>query len=242
MKPSEKKASALPPVAPSVGMPPWRRLMAEALTITASILLALAVNAWWDGRKDRAEEHRALLRARDEFAVNTRLLEESRQARIRILAAADTFMKIAIEPATSGARVRVPGLVLGQVLSWHTFDPLNGNITSLIASGTLRLIRSDSLRILIASWPDLARDLNEDEDIDRAVVQEQLLPAMFGGIAPAPAYERGHRPDTELVVSWSAYNLVNRRRISCLEIIDDMNAAEAHIARIRSLIETELGR
>ena len=39
---------------------PWKRFAAEALVIVVSILLALAADAWWDGRNNEARERLAL--------------------------------------------------------------------------------------------------------------------------------------------------------------------------------------
>ena len=39
---------------------PWKRFTAEALVIVVSILLALAADAWWDGRNNEARERLAL--------------------------------------------------------------------------------------------------------------------------------------------------------------------------------------
>ena len=39
---------------------PWKRFAAEAFVIVVSILLALAADAWWDGRNNEARERLAL--------------------------------------------------------------------------------------------------------------------------------------------------------------------------------------
>jgi hypothetical protein len=36
-----------------LGMP-WPRLFAEGVVICASVIIALAADAWWDGREDEA--------------------------------------------------------------------------------------------------------------------------------------------------------------------------------------------
>jgi len=38
---------------------PWKRLVLEATAIVASILLAFAIDAWWDERQDRKEANAA---------------------------------------------------------------------------------------------------------------------------------------------------------------------------------------
>ncbi len=35
---------------------PWLRILVEGVVIVGSILLAFAIDAWWDGRQDRTQE------------------------------------------------------------------------------------------------------------------------------------------------------------------------------------------
>jgi hypothetical protein len=219
---------------------PPRRLLAEGATIMTSILLALAVNAWWDNHKERVSEHEFLVRAAEEFAENDRLVTAAVKARREIMAAADSFLNLAAGPTEAGAAVVVPGATLGQLLTWYTLDPVNANTASLIESGELRQIRDDSLRILIASWPDVIRDVNEDEVVDRDLLQTQLLPQLYPNMPPVPAYGLGGRPDTRMQVTRYGYNLVNRRRVAALQIISDLEEASRRVTRIRGLIEKNL--
>ena len=46
---------------------PWTRLIAESIAIVGSILLAFAIDAWWDKLQDTAEERRILVGLSDEF-------------------------------------------------------------------------------------------------------------------------------------------------------------------------------
>ena len=55
---------------------PWKRLSVEAAAIVASILLAFAIDAWWDHRNDLIVEDEILRDLEDEFIMNReRLLE-----------------------------------------------------------------------------------------------------------------------------------------------------------------------
>ena len=47
---------------------PWGRILAEGAAIVVSILLAFAIDAWWDNRKERFEEHQILLGLEAEFS------------------------------------------------------------------------------------------------------------------------------------------------------------------------------
>ena len=46
---------------------PWKRLVAEAAAIVLSILLAFAIDAWWDDRGERRAEQLLLQRLKADF-------------------------------------------------------------------------------------------------------------------------------------------------------------------------------
>ena len=47
---------------------PWKRLLAEATAIVLSILLAFAIDAWWEDRGDRQAEKLLLHRLKADFS------------------------------------------------------------------------------------------------------------------------------------------------------------------------------
>ena len=55
-------------------MHPWKRIAVEAATIVASILLAIAIDAWWQNRQVRVDEQEVLVGLRAEFAANRETL------------------------------------------------------------------------------------------------------------------------------------------------------------------------
>ena len=46
----------------------WKRIAVEAAAIVVSILLAFAIDAWWDDRQERIEEREVLLGLKSEFS------------------------------------------------------------------------------------------------------------------------------------------------------------------------------
>lgn len=72
---------------------PWPRIVAEGAAICVSILLAFAIDAWWDQRQDRVEEAQALLSLQDEFEVNRDRLAQADSAHRRILSEAGTLVE-----------------------------------------------------------------------------------------------------------------------------------------------------
>lgn len=153
----------------------WVGLAIQGLGVTASILLALTLDAGWDYRQDRIEEGEILLRLRSEFRLNRDLLAAARQEHQRILDQAygliEELDRLRVDPLHG-----VPDSLLATLWDWQTYDPVGGTLSSLIASGRLGLLQNDSLRAALASWPDVVADLNEDEITQRGAVRDHLLP------------------------------------------------------------------
>ena len=57
---------------------PWKRISVEAMAIIASILLAFAIDAWWEDRNEVRLERRLLTAMLVEFENNIELLQEAR--------------------------------------------------------------------------------------------------------------------------------------------------------------------
>jgi len=84
---------------------PWVRVFAEGLVIVASILLALAADAWWQTRQDREIERDALRLILVDLAVDT--LETRRVLSIagRHAAAAAQLQSLWDDPESPVARL-----------------------------------------------------------------------------------------------------------------------------------------
>ena len=56
---------------------PWKRLFVEATAIVASILIAFAIDAWWQDRTEHIVEAQYLRALREDLNHSLQLLDES---------------------------------------------------------------------------------------------------------------------------------------------------------------------
>ena len=56
---------------------PWKRLYVEAAAIVASILLAFAIDAWWEDRQERVLEQQYLASLKADFQADIEELHEA---------------------------------------------------------------------------------------------------------------------------------------------------------------------
>ena len=71
---------------------PWKRLSIEAAAIVASILLAFAIDAWWEERALRIEEQQVLQGLREEFFSVHDVLSQHRSEHLKDLQKLEDFL------------------------------------------------------------------------------------------------------------------------------------------------------
>jgi hypothetical protein len=128
----------------------WRAALREFAVIVASVMAALAAQAWWQAREERGREHDSLHQLLADTRENEGRLDEA----IRTDSVAATATGRALDALTSTAPVSADSL-----LAWvegagssSNFQPLDGNYRALVGTGDLRLVRNDSLRALLAAY------------------------------------------------------------------------------------------
>jgi len=156
------------------------------VVIVTSILLAFALDAWWSEYRQarEASDLRAALIAEFEVAGEELAVSVSRNE--RIIASADTLLRM-LSGGTSP--VVVAAGTVGALILTPTTDPQRGTLDALIASGRLDLLGSPALRGLLADWPAELDDVREEELAAKAFVHEHL--ALFLGRVTdlAPVYD-----------------------------------------------------
>jgi hypothetical protein len=123
----------------------------EGAVIVASILLAFAIDAWWDGQQDRAREQ-------DYLALLASDLRSTLANDRRFAGTADTVLDRATarlvrayyEPALPPADSVL--VWLNAAIQVLVVQPRLGTAETLVSSGDLALIRSDSLRTAIRDY------------------------------------------------------------------------------------------
>lgn len=140
----------------------WARISAEAVAIVGSILLAFAIDAWWDDLKDRELEQELLASLIKEFRSTAAAFElqstrheQRRTAALKLSALNDELIR-----ELGPENLRQLWL---QAYSHDISDPPQGALSGAIASGQLSLIRDSELRSRLAGWSGRLTDLQRTE-------------------------------------------------------------------------------
>ncbi|MEL6445933.1 MAG: hypothetical protein AAF089_06295 [Bacteroidota bacterium] len=146
-----------PSNAPVITAPRWdwrpklRWFAAEYLIVVLGVLTAVGLNAWWQGRTDRAQEQ-----------VYLRQLDADLDESLRVFARADSIQEAVSTPALltvlgswgSGTPLPADSIVhhSRRMFTWRAVQPTTGTAEALVATGDLTLIRNDSLRNAITAY------------------------------------------------------------------------------------------
>jgi len=157
---------------------PLKRIAVEAAVIVASILLAFAIDAWWDERQERIEETDILLGLKSEFSRYRDDLERSIEYHANVRLLTEELMAATRRGSWSSETLSVDYALI--TLS----DPMShdyggGVLDALISAGRLEIISDSDLRIRLASWSEVFDEVRDDEIRSRNFGQNQVIPYML---------------------------------------------------------------
>jgi len=139
----------------------WQRILAEGAVIVVSILVAFAIDAWWDDVQDQRRQAKLITALKQDFATTKGRLEKSIELAESLVARTDSFQQaVRSEEPASIASLRHDG---GGAFSKINFEPALSAYESAVATGSLGLIESPGLLESITEFNE-ARDSYELHD------------------------------------------------------------------------------
>ena len=211
--------------------------LSEFIVVVTGVLVALALNAWWQVRQDRSFELQYLQQLNREIEQTIDILEREDKA--------SSGPHRALTMLVRSARMN-PKPPRDSLVAWSLeapnisqSNPILGTAEAIVASGDLRLISDDSLRLAIPAFLDAVKGRREDQqgfrrqfldgvrDVSSLIdymglVQEVIPPSIVDSIAtnnplfalPAGGATRTHTTDIEEILSRpDAYALFSHMHI-----------------------------
>jgi len=164
----------------------WKRPAIEATVIIVSILLAFAIDAWWEERVERNDESEQLRRLQTEFVTNIERIDV-RDFEEGILEACVEVFELIEEGQKNGREeIDVSAKTIGRMLTAPTFDADTPILNGLVRSGRLEIIQNEKVLTLISEWERTLYDYTTFAERARRSVDERLIPAIVlrGDIGP----------------------------------------------------------
>ena len=232
---------------------PWTRILVEGVVIVGSILLALAVDQWWEGIELRQDERAILERLAGEFEANAVQLETKGGQHEEVLVCGEALLEVTGLSERDGIALDSLSTLYWNFFKTPTYDPEDGVLNSLITSGEMGIITNDRLRTALAGWPSLVKDLKEDEDRAWEYVDRVIFPFIDREIS-LRSLQFIQRPDLlgrpsdfqsgleELLRNREFENYVVGRMVRVETVIDPLRAVGEGLDTIRALLASEINR
>jgi hypothetical protein len=142
----------VPPSAPSLAARWWTRVarrLGEIAIVTIGILLAFALDAWWDNHTLAAQEQVHLRALASDLQRNVTALKTQIDLEERIIASSEKLLKLSQGSGNEGAPLAE---LVNQVFNSGRYEPVMGAYEALVNSGGLTMIRDEDLRAALAEF------------------------------------------------------------------------------------------
>ena len=127
---------------------PWKRLTAEGGAIVASILIAFAIDAWWQDRTERIIEVQYLQAIQEDLLSSLELLDEDEAAQQRQVGYLESLLLTDSDTPYSDELHR---WVDDGLFNVGTYQPQSSALRDLESSGQSQVIRNPDIRRILAS-------------------------------------------------------------------------------------------
>jgi len=159
---------------------PWGRLSAEGAVIVVSILLAFAVQAWWEQQQERRLEVERLSALSVEVAEAIRRIPDAEERILATLASHEALIRQF--PGDSLASADSLIFWLGATGRPNAFDPPQTVLGDLMSSGGIQHVQADAVRLGIADYQLSLQVHAERLDVSWAIWMDRIQPYLEGRV------------------------------------------------------------
>lgn len=157
---------------------PWKRLSVEAAAIVASILLAFAIDAWWDDRKEQQFAQETLIGLKAEYEDHKRVIKGQKEFHLMSLRAIASLMTACRSGTYESTEFSIDDAIyLFQVPL--TTDLGNGVRDALISAGRIEVLTDKQLRYELAKWDSVLDELTDGQEFSRRMVLDIVYPFLI---------------------------------------------------------------
>jgi hypothetical protein len=167
----------------------WRGALFEGAVVVTSILMAFGLNAWWASVQARQQERHYLYALQREFSLARDSLESQTLRREWAGYASEALI---------GQIHGDPKVPADSLLYWSSglslqidFDPARAVYDDLVSSGGTQLIRSDSLRMMLAQYASQLELVRYADQQAWSTWEQRIQPFLEGQVPRVDRLRKG---------------------------------------------------
>lgn len=154
---------------------PWPRLLAESVAIVGSILLAFAIDAWWEERKQRNYEEQVLLGLGKEYALHHSSVTLQIDFHESLMMSVTQLMRACSTGRYDDTEVSLDYAIFDSLVPVTT-DLGSGVRDSLINAGQIDVLQNVELRRALSDWDSVVDEVVDGQLFSSELVKDHLLP------------------------------------------------------------------
>lgn len=167
---------------------PLLRIATEGVAIVASILLAFAIDAWWQHRVELERADALVVSLSSDFGASQTHLDIWLAGTRRVLDASTELLR-RIRGTERDELLVVPMELVVGAISAPTYTPTDATLEAAFSSGDIDLIGDNALRSMLTLWRQQMADTTEDELLVREIVVSQLVPELSSQVRLGDAFD-----------------------------------------------------
>lgn len=165
---------------------PWKRLTTEGAAIVVSILLAFAIQAWWEDRNDRQAERWLLDRLQADFTEIRSDLAVVREDHQVTFDATIALLELPASDRPIALTTQLADRIGRVFLVSRTFNPGSGSVNAFLNNQMSTRVGNQPLADLLIRWSGQVEELQEEEAQMQKGVSERWTPFLASRTEVAP--------------------------------------------------------
>ena len=224
----------------------WRQALVEVTLIGTGVLIALAVDSWWDERQERIAEAQYLRSLQADFQAN----QDQLRARISVeQGIIDEGKKLHrfVELDEADLSASQLNAAVNRFYNLYSWMPITGTYEEMLGSGRLLYIQNAELRERLSQYAHLLQRVRSIENNSwtnwyfeqSPYLRQHLNMSQFGWIgdySSSPPFD----VDMQELRSREFHNLVSSWMVARHDITNDYRRVIAAGEDVLELIQTEL--
>lgn len=224
----------------------WHQAAAEVALIGIGILVALAVDSWWDERQEREAEVEYLKSLQTDFEANRQELLNGIDTEERILELGKTLHSH-IETGFDGVSSKQIHQLIGEFFWLFEWEAVTGTYDELVGSGRFLYLRNRELRNKLSQYINSLGEIKTTERVEYTswyfeqspFLRHNLLMSNLGwisGYQPTSSFKE----DIAALRSMEFHNLVSSWMVAHNDVANNYRKAIRDGDEILNLIAGEL--
>ncbi|MEM8982371.1 MAG: hypothetical protein AAGC71_05055 [Pseudomonadota bacterium] len=225
--------------APKANRDTINQALVEVAIITVSILLAFALERWWDAIVDSRSRNELVVSLIQEFEAteaelqNALEMHQKRQVSVSALSALDAATIVNVDPAK-----------ISEHWYWAVTPDVNypptGALLAAINANRLTLLGSPGLRSSLAGWPNRLEDLRQTERVLADYTSQTFWPSVSADVVIPLNRERIGRETDAVILLPATKNHLNLLSLGSAVAIDQIMKLQQEVIEILRQLRDEL--